>query len=64
MPGVIIGHNQRIAWGMTNLGYDVQDLYVEKFDSTGARYAYQGSAEPFPRGSRDYFGAREHLRSD
>lgn len=31
-PGVIIGHNERIAWGMTNLGPDVQDLYREKFD--------------------------------
>jgi len=31
---------------MTNLGYDVQDLYLEKFDTTGARYAYQGAAEP------------------
>ncbi|MBK8313688.1 MAG: penicillin acylase family protein [Acidobacteria bacterium] len=30
--GVIIGHNDRIAWGMTNLGPDVQDLYLEKFD--------------------------------
>jgi penicillin amidase len=31
-PGVIIGHNDRIAWGMTNVGPDVQDLYEEKFD--------------------------------
>jgi penicillin amidase len=31
-PGVIIGHNGQIAWGMTNLGPDVQDLYIEKFD--------------------------------
>lgn len=30
--GVVIGHNDRIAWGMTNLGPDVQDLYSEKFD--------------------------------
>ncbi|MBC7223723.1 MAG: penicillin acylase family protein [Anaerolineae bacterium] len=29
-PGVIIGHNDRIAWGVTNLGPDVQDLYIEK----------------------------------
>jgi len=29
-PGVIIGHNARIAWGVTNVGPDVQDLYVEK----------------------------------
>jgi penicillin amidase len=31
-PGVIIGHNDQIAWGMTNVGPDVQDLYEEKFD--------------------------------
>ncbi|HSF86040.1 MAG TPA: penicillin acylase family protein [Acidimicrobiia bacterium] len=30
VPGVIIGHNDRIAWGFTNLGPDVMDLYVEK----------------------------------
>ncbi len=33
-PGVIIGHNEYIAWGMTNLGPDVQDLYLEKFDDS------------------------------
>src|SRR5207249_80897 len=32
LPGVVIGHNDRIAWGMTNVGPDVQDLYLEKFD--------------------------------
>ena len=31
-PGIVIGHNERVAWGATNLGPDVQDLYVEKFD--------------------------------
>lgn len=31
-PGVVLGHNDHIAWGATNLGPDVQDLYVEKFD--------------------------------
>ncbi len=29
-PGVIIGHNQRIAWSMTNLHFDVQDLYFNE----------------------------------
>ena len=29
LPGVGIGHNRDIAWGMTNLGFDVQDLYQE-----------------------------------
>lgn len=32
LPGVVIGHNDRIAWGFTNVGPDVQDLYLEKFD--------------------------------
>ncbi len=30
VPGVIIGHNDRIAWGFTNAGPDVMDLYIEK----------------------------------
>ncbi|MGH9542183.1 MAG: penicillin acylase family protein [Terriglobales bacterium] len=29
IPGVVIGHNDHIAWGMTNVGADVQDLYRE-----------------------------------
>lgn len=32
MPGVIIGHNDRVAWGLTNLGPDVMDLYVERLN--------------------------------
>ncbi|HET6563388.1 MAG TPA: penicillin acylase family protein [Marmoricola sp.] len=35
-PGVVIGHNQEIAWGFTNLGPDVTDLYLEAVD--GERY--------------------------
>ncbi len=30
VPGVIIGHNADIAWGFTNAGPDVQDLYIER----------------------------------
>ncbi len=33
-PLLIIGHNDRIAWGFTNNGADVQDLYVETFNPT------------------------------
>ena len=32
-PLVIIGHNERIAWGFTNSNADVQDLYAETFDA-------------------------------
>jgi penicillin amidase len=43
MPGVIIGHNARIAWGVTNVGPDVQDLYIEKVDPDDPdRYQYKG----------------------
>ncbi|MGD7048406.1 penicillin acylase family protein [Rossellomorea marisflavi] len=30
IPGIILGHNETIAWGVTNTGPDVQDLYIEK----------------------------------
>ena len=30
MPGVVIGHNADVSWGLTNLGADVTDLYLEK----------------------------------
>ncbi|MFJ4964345.1 penicillin acylase family protein [Streptomyces sp. NPDC088729] len=45
MPGVIIGHNQDIAWGFTNLGADVTDLFLEKVSGDG--YQYDGKVRPF-----------------
>lgn len=30
VPGIVIGHNDFIAWGVTNLGPDVQDLFIER----------------------------------
>ena len=44
-PSVIVGHNQRIAWGVTNLQFDVQDIYIENFDPHTGRYLYQGQWE-------------------
>jgi penicillin amidase len=37
VPGVMIGHNESIAWGITNLCPDVQDLYLEQFDPANPR---------------------------
>ncbi|CAL9472538.1 penicillin acylase family protein [Streptomyces sp. enrichment culture] len=45
LPGVIIGHNKDIAWGMTNSGVDVTDLYLEKL--TGDGYLLDGKVKPF-----------------
>ena len=36
-PGILIGHNDSIAWGATNVEADVQDVYVERFDEGDAR---------------------------
>ncbi len=43
VPGVILGRNDRIAWGMTNTGPDVQDLYIEKLDAAGGYLAPEGA---------------------
>jgi penicillin amidase len=45
MPGVLSGHNDRIAWGETNLGFDVQDLYIEKLDLRTGQYLFNGKIE-------------------
>jgi penicillin amidase len=44
MPLVVIGHNEKIAWGMTNTGPDVQDLYAESFDPAAPnKYLHNGA---------------------
>jgi len=47
-PFVLVGHNERIAWGLTTTTADVEDLFVEKVDPTdpGHYLTPQGSA-PF-----------------
>lgn len=30
IPGIILGHNEQLAWGVTNVNPQVQDLYIEK----------------------------------
>ena len=49
MPFVIGGHNRFIAWGFTNLGPDVQDLYVEKFNDSGEYLTPSGWMRPETR---------------
>jgi len=42
IPGVIIGHNQNISWGVTNLEGDYMDLYAEQIDLKTGRYMFGG----------------------
>ena len=46
LPFVIVGHNRRIAWGFTNLGPDVQDLFVEQVSPSGQVATPEGWQEP------------------
>lgn len=42
VPAVVLGRNRHIAWGATNTGPDVQDLYVERVDGAGQVLSPQG----------------------
>jgi penicillin G amidase len=46
IPGIILGHNEHVAWGVTNTGPDVQDLYIEKRNPANKRqFLYNGKWE-------------------
>jgi len=44
LPGVVIGHNAKVAWGFTNLAPDVTDFYLEQVD--GDNYLRDGATVP------------------
>jgi len=47
-PMLVLGRNDRIAWGFTNTGPDVQDLYIEKIDAADPqRYATPEGTQAF-----------------
>lgn len=55
-PWVVIGRNDRVAWGVTNTGPDVQDLFVEKLHPAQAeRYLT-------PDGYREFAARKEVIR--
>jgi penicillin amidase len=64
-PGIIIGFNDHIAWGVTNAGRDVRDYYEIKFkDDTRSSYWFNNKWKPVDslkiekfsiKGQKDYF---------
>ncbi len=46
MPGVVIGHNAHLAWGLTNLGADVTDFFIERTDPDEGTYLRDGEQLP------------------
>jgi penicillin amidase len=57
LPCVITGHNQQIAWGVTNLQADVLDLYVEQIDERTGRYIFESKTEQ-AQPDREMIGVR------
>jgi len=67
IPGIVIGHNDRIAWSFTYAYSDTQDLFVEHQDpSDPRRYEYKGQYEPatFVRESIDVKGQADPVIVD
>ena len=58
-PFVVVGHNDRIAWGFTNTGSDVEDLFIEQTDPADpGRYLTPGGSEPFSQ-RQEMIGVRD-----
>ncbi len=47
LPVVVIGHNEQVAWGVTNVGPDTQDLFIERINPADPNeYAVDGGWQP------------------
>jgi len=46
IPYVIVGHNRYVAWGFTNVGPAVEDVFIEKFNENGEYLTPQGWVQP------------------
>ena len=46
VPFVIVGHNQRVGWGFTNVGPTVEDEFIEEFNGQGQYKTPAGWIEP------------------
>jgi len=49
LPWVIVGQNERIAWGVTNTNMDFSDVYIEALSGDGNGVVFRGEDVPFTR---------------
>jgi len=47
VPGIVIGHNRDIGWGVTNVGAENEQLYILKTNPQGTAYEYRGQEISF-----------------
>ncbi len=65
VPFVILGHNDRVAWGMTTANADVEDYYIEAVDPTDAsRYRVPGGRWELFETQREVIAVRGGEASD
>jgi penicillin G amidase len=57
IPAVILGHNRHVAWSVTNLEFDVQDLYKEQINAQNGRYQVNGQTRQAAL-ERDWIGVK------
>lgn len=46
IPGVVLGHNEKLAWGATVAGYDVTDIYAETLTADASAVLFEGGEVP------------------
>ena len=61
-PLIVIGHNDRIAWGFTNNGADVQDLYIETFDKDRPDFYFQKGTDRTSEKKADLIDEVIHIK--
>ena len=61
LPGVVIGQNEHVAWGMTTTYFDQTDVYLETLSPDGEGVMFNGEAVPFVKKTYSYevFGQAE-----
>jgi penicillin amidase len=64
VPFVIVGHNQRIGWGFTNLGPTVEDDFIEEFNAEGQYKTPAGWMEPQHRRETIHVKGKPDVRLD
>ena len=46
VPGIVVGHNEHVAWGVTTARLDLADAYVEELNADGTAVMYNGNEVP------------------
>jgi len=64
VPYVLVGHNQRIAWGFTNVGPTVADVFIENFNPEGAYQTPHGWQQPEHRQEVIHVKGKPDVRVD